>query len=367
MTNPLVHERWLMMAQGQRQRHFEKILADRQERITREARARWTGEELRDPLIGQMSSGCYEDLHLVSPNDLSFITVKPSFLGPSPPHFDVFASGCREGSLAIVQSIVTAACTPTPAFLHHGLCLALRAGNTEVARYLLDNDAPIVRETPRNILSAPVDQQISLFELFLGYGWTPNAPGLYGAVILPSILTNHTLLQWFLAHGANPNLGNQQGYRYGESNANSCTCLEKAAYNGDVESLRMLLDAGAVIQNGFPLHRAAAACPPGSNPHVGPVTPSKDFDTSRIPVMALLVERGADINQKQGPQTGNVVSGYAINEAVMAGAVKRVRWLLEHGADPTKKGPWGSAMEYASRLGSDEMRTVLRDGGHARD
>ncbi|KAL2820580.1 ankyrin repeat-containing domain protein [Aspergillus cavernicola] len=346
MSNPLMHKRWLTMARSQRQRQFETILADRQERAIKEAHVRETGEALRDPLIGQMSSGCYEDLPLTNPSDLSFVPDKPSFIGPPPSYFDAFESGCRKGPIATVQSIINSeACTPTPAFLHHGLCLALRAGNVEVARYLLAKGAPVVRKTPGNILSAPVDQQISLFELLADHGWTPNTPNFYGAVLLPSVLTNHNLLRWFLVHGANPNLGQQQGYRYGGSSADSCTSLENAARQGNVEAVRMLLDAGAVIQNGFPLHAAAAALPPGANPHVGLVSPSKDFDTSRIPVMALLVEHGADINHHQGPQTGNLMPGYPINEAVMAGAVERVRWLLEHGADPTKKGPWGTNMD----------------------
>lgn len=186
--------------------------------------------------------------------------------------------------------------------------------------------------------------------------------GAWGAVLLPSIVANHSLLRWFLDHGANPNLGEQDEHLYGGPISDSCAALEKMSYQGDLEAVRMLLDSGAVIQNGFPLHEAAGACPPGSNPHAGMVTPSEEFDRSKIPVMALLVERGADVNQLQGPQKGNMVPGYAIVHAVMAGAVERVRWLLENGADPTARGPWGSAVEYACKVGSTEMRLVLENG-----
>ncbi|KAL4867135.1 hypothetical protein BDV12DRAFT_186896 [Aspergillus spectabilis] len=350
MDNNLLLERRLALARHQRQREFERILAERQERAMQEARHE-TGHLLRDPLQQQMAiqgyGRRYEDLPLTNPDDLAFMSEKPSFLGPPPSYYSVFESACCRGPLATIQSIIRSeACTPTPAFLHQGLCLALKAGNVEAARYFLTAGAPIIRGTPSQILSAPVDQQISLFELFLDHRWTPNTPGDYGAVLLLSVLSNHTLLRWFLVHGANPNLGEQQEYRYGGSITNSCTVLEKAAHQGDVEAVRMLLDAGAVIQNGFPLHAAAGALPPSGNPHTGLVNPTKEFDSSRIPVMALLVERGANIDQHKGPQRGNQEPGYVIVEAVMAGAVERVRWLLENGADPTKRGSWGSAAEY---------------------
>ncbi|KAL4919541.1 hypothetical protein BDW62DRAFT_41209 [Aspergillus aurantiobrunneus] len=354
-SDALVYERWLPIAEHRRQREFENILAERQERSLQKTRSQETGHPLpRDRLqMAIMGQGRrYEDIPLTKPSDLTFITEQPGFLGPPPPYYNAFESACRQGPLAIVHSTVSDACMPTPAFLHHGLCLALKAGNVETARYLLASGAPIVRKTPEHILSAPVEQQIPLFELFIGHGWTTNTPSDYGAVLLPSVLSNHTLLKWFLNHGANPNLGAQQERRDGGSVANSCAALEESAYRGDVEAVRMLLDAGAVIQNGFPLHAAAGACPPGAFPHSVSAFPSKEFDSSRIPVMALLVERGADINQYQGPQKGNQVPNYAIVGAAMAGAIERVRWLLENGADHTKEGRGGAPWSMHQRWGA---------------
>ncbi|KAL5337724.1 ankyrin repeats-domain-containing protein [Aspergillus crustosus] len=351
MANNVLVERQLALARHQRQREFERILAERQERAAQEARARETGHLMRDPLQQRMAIQGYgrrfEDIPLTNLDDLAFMSEKPSFFGPPPSYYSGFESACRRGPLAAIQSVILSeVCTPTPAFLHHGLCLALRAGNAEAARYFLTTGTPILRGTPAQILSAPVDRQIPLFELFLDHGWTPNTPGEYGAVLLPSVLTNRPLLKWFLAHGADPNLGEQQEYHYGGSTSKSCNALEKAARRGDVDAVHMLLDAGALIQNGFPLHAAAGASPLDGNPHSGVVIiPNKEFDSSRIPAMALLVEHGADVNQHKGPQKGNQEAGYAIVEAVMAGAVERVRWLLEHGADPTRRGPWGSAAD----------------------
>lgn len=174
------------------------------------------------------------------------------------------------------------------------------------------------------------------------------------------MVTNPPLLSWLLSHGANPNLGEQRvGYvdATGALDAHSCAALEAAASAGKVESVRLLLDAGAEIKNGIPLHYAAGRCPFGTNPHAGRVTPSKEFDISIIPVMALLVEHGADVNQPE--ESRFMVARCAVVKAVMAGATERVKWLLEAGADPNLRGAWGSAVEYANKMGSDEIQRTI--------
>lgn len=182
-SDPQVFEGWLSIAQRRREREFETILAKRQERTTLEDRARETGDPLpRDQKGGWTILGDglrYDDIPLTDPNDLTFITENPRFLGPPPEYYSGFESACRRGSLVTAESIIASEIiTATPAFLHHGLCLALKAGNVEVARYFLATGAPIVRKTPNHILSAPVDQQIPLLELLVDYGWTPNTPGI---------------------------------------------------------------------------------------------------------------------------------------------------------------------------------------------
>lgn len=306
-----------------------------------------------------MSTGIYDDLPIRDPNDVDFRNGNPPHIAPS------FGAACHHGPLSTVELLVTSE-PRTPAFLHHGLTLALKAGNVPVARYLLSAGAPIIRQTPNNILSAPHDTQIPLFELLTEHGWTPNTPGYYGAVILTLVIGDLHLLSWFLDHGADPNLGQQRDYRdrTGGPETDSCEALETAAGRGDVEAVRMLLDAGARLQNGTPLHSAAGACPPGANPHAGRVSPSREFDTSRIPVMALLVGSGSDVNQRQ--ESRHMIPAYAIVHAVMAGAVERVKWLLEQGANPEARGAWGTAVEYANGQGSDEMKQALMDGVRAR-
>lgn len=298
----------------------------------------------------------YDDLP-IDLNDIEAIDQEDAYITS-------FKYACEHGPLSTVQSIASMADPPLPrtrSFLHQGLVAAFSAGKIEIGRYLLSAGAPIVRQTPNNILCAPSDKQLPLFELLLNHGWTVNTPGFYGAVLLPRVIENTPLLHWFLLHGADPNLGEQRDRRdrTGGSDTDSCAALEAAAGQGNVAAVRMLLDAGAQIQHGTPLHFAAGACPPGTNPYAGFVMPSKEFDESRIPVMALLVERGAGVNQAEISR--HMIPLYAIVHAVMAGAVERVRWLKEHGADPDLQGAYGSAVTYATKMGSAEMRHVIEE------
>ncbi|KAF7907271.1 uncharacterized protein EAF01_004858 [Botrytis porri] len=297
------------------------------------------------------------------PADMIFTNV--GFPNSKPGIVGSYETACRKGSLPAVQPIIRAE-TRTAYFLNHGLNLALQNGNNEVARYLLSSGAPIARVTPAHILSAPSSRQIPLFELLSEFGWTPNTPGFYGRVLLPEIVTNIPLLRWFLSHGANPNLGSQRLHhaRLGDPEINSCATLESAARKADVETVRLLLEHGAKIENGYPLHYAAGSCPPGANPHMALVTPSTEFDISRIPVMELLVSHGANVNQKE--ESRYMGPGYPIVYAVMAGAVERVCWLLEQGANPELGGSYGSAVSYVEVMGSEEMRSVVVEGVKAR-
>lgn len=77
--------------------------------------------------------------------------------------------------------------------------------------------------------------------------------------------------------------------------------------------------------------------------------------------MALLVERGANVNFK-GPSR-YVTAQYAVVEAVvesvMAGTRERVRCLSENGADSKVPGGWGG-VSYANVLGV--MMRAVRNG-----
>jgi len=315
-----------------RQRNLQFLAIKRQQQPQSQSMGQPMGQSMATP---------YDCLPIVEPSDLGWIGEKPAC-------FTSFESACHAGSVSIIQSVTTSK-KLTLVTLHNGLLSTLRAGHVEATSFLLQHGAPIIPTTAENILLAPIDQQVPLFDLLVHRGWDPNTPDRNGTLLLPRVVNNTHLLKWFLAHGANPNFDPRQGLNV----------LETAAGSGTVEAVRILLDAGAHISNGAPLYYAAGVCPPGANPHMGTVRPIIGFDEDRIPVMELLVERGADVNQKL--ETRHMVPGYPIVHAVMAGALGRVRWLLEQGADVRLKGAFGSAVDYADTMGNDEMKRVIRD------
>lgn len=70
------------------------------------------------------------DVPLIYPQDLDIVGEKPTFL-------EAFELACCQGPVSTVQSTITSS-PRTPAFLHQGLVLALKAGNIDIAT-LLEN------------------------------------------------------------------------------------------------------------------------------------------------------------------------------------------------------------------------------------
>jgi hypothetical protein len=77
-----------------------------------------------------------------------------------------------------------------------------------------------------------------------------------------------------------------------------------------------------------------------------------------IAVMELLVSEGAGVNDRIVSR--HMVPPYPLEVAIMAGAVERVKWLLEQGADPGLKGYYGREIRHwPIELVSDGMKAVL--------
>ncbi|KAF9887533.1 hypothetical protein FE257_010111 [Aspergillus nanangensis] len=320
--------------------------------------------------------GEYDDLPLIEIDDRNYITGNTRVDEPSADCL-AFESACRDGPLSTLEA-VTSSRPRTPAFLHQGLLIAIRVGNVDAAQYLLEKGAPIVRCTARNILWTPPEKQIPIGEVLLVHGWNPNTPDIVDCYLLPEVITNLPFLRWLLTHaGADPNIGKIGPEKYdfeGRETNGSCESLEKAACDGHLEAMHLLLDAGANINNGFPLHAAAGSDIYYENGHRRgrPSEPSpspevrKEFEERQIAIMSLLIERGVDINQEQRVVMGNMVPAYPVLEAIWAQSIQRAQWLIEQGANLEVTGGYGPAMEIAELTRNPEMTKVVEEGIRAR-
>ncbi|KAF2004145.1 hypothetical protein P154DRAFT_519695 [Amniculicola lignicola CBS 123094] len=149
---------------------------------------------------------------------------------------------------------------------------------------------------------------------------------------------NEPAIRFLLEQGANPNLGPpwypREDLPQIRPLRNSGVVLNSAASKCTPETFTLLLEHGAVLSNSIPLHFAAAGSegvPPGE----------------RIPMLEYLYGFGLDINGIDNTlkisDDGRAQTGSPLMYAVNWGRVEEARWLLEHGADPERRTPWGAS------------------------
>lgn len=167
-------------------------------------------------------------------------------------------------------------------------------------------------------------------------------------------------IRFLLERGANPNLGPPHftNARIDQIRviSNSGVTLNQAAARCTPEIFSLLLDHGAVLSNSIPLHRAA-----GGRADV-PIPPGE-----RIPMLEYLVGLGLDINAMDDAikicDDGRGQRGSPLMYAIVYGRVEEARWLLEHGADPDLKTPYGVSAKDRAKIhpAEHELWTLLRD------
>ncbi|MCJ1383051.1 hypothetical protein MMC17_006164 [Xylographa soralifera] len=157
---------------------------------------------------------------------------------------------CQEGNLKEVKSQLDrwqSARSPSglaAKHLENALIGAISAGQSEVVDYLLNNGA----EMDPEIVEFALDTSVKMFEIFLQHGWDINSRTGTGAPALKHLVSNEAMVEWFLDHGADPNvLGS-----HGES------ILTVAAFNSTPKVIDMLQSHGANLLNSDALHAASA-------------------------------------------------------------------------------------------------------------
>ncbi|KAK7422687.1 hypothetical protein QQX98_001475 [Neonectria punicea] len=154
---------------------------------------------------------------------------------------------------------------------------------------------------------------------------------LYDATDREKYSTMKLLLEKF---GANPNA---TGVEYGNA-------LTAAAYDGRLDILELLLDAGAEVNSpdGWAIQAAA--------------------EEGHEEIVRELLKRGADVNASS--TSDQFLSRTALYGASLAGRREIVELLLEHGADPNLGGQRDTPpIIAAAMLGQSEILSILIDAG----
>ena len=202
-------------------------------------------------------------------------------------------------------------------------------GQPEVLEYLLCIGGKI------GMHSVSLATSPAIFRTFIAHGWKIDNSLLFSHV------RNPELTAFFLSQGADPNAIGGRGF----------CALDIAALHGPLETMQLLLDHGATIG---PESGAMHAAAQGDAP-------------KRIPVMACLLERGADINgiavdypaPSEAMRSGR--KGTPLHTAAKWGSEEAKAWLLEHGADPEAKNDLGETPDqWGKRFDRDGSERGLR-------
>lgn len=242
---------------------------------------------------------------------------------PQDPSLQPFFEACKQGDISQVKALA-AGRDRNDGSLTYGLKHAAEADHPNVMRILLEHGAVIDAFVIFNTKS------LEGFQALMDHGWGINDPLGFGEVALPSVIAwnDESLVRWFLSHGADPNFGQQRSRdTLGEGPvSNSGAALETAAANCGPAMVDLLLAHGAKLDNSLALHTA--------------VIGAERTSSERIAMMDHLIKLGADIN-KLGDIAFLIGGGTPLHVAASLGRLEETGWLLEHGADITKKNMFG--------------------------
>jgi ankyrin repeat protein len=237
--------------------------------------------------------------------------------------------------------------------------IAARRGHGDVVKMLIDRDASpdaadAVGVTP--IMRAAEAGEATAASVLLAHGADPGAESAGGITALHLAATyGHTdVVATLLDAGADP----KQTDRRGE------TALAKAVERNRVDVIDLMLTRGVTpgrsaiveaVNDGrfdmlerFIAHGADLADADAATAGLLFYAP---FDPAHRDVWRLLIEHGADVNARWGTRT-------ILMRAARRGSAEFVRFLLEHGADPTLCDARGrTALDYAR---GDRMM-IIRD------
>ena len=209
---------------------------------------------------------------------------------------------CNNGSAVMVQTLLEAGADPNAALPsgETSLMTASRTGGTEAVRLLLDHGADVSKKEDSHgqtaLMWAVAQKHPAVVRVLLEHGASVDDR----SIVYPKVISSS---------------GNADLSGVYEIDQGGYTPLLFAARHGDLESARLIVAAGADVND---------AAPMGTSPLV--VAAHSGHGT----LAAFLLEEGADHNAADAGYT-------ALHAGVLRGDLELVKTLLAHGADPDPK------------------------------
>lgn len=155
------------------------------------------------------------------------------------------------------------------------------------------------------------NDDLEIVKLLIDNGAELNDPS-YPAIVGAAFRHNTEMIQYVIDRGADLNATSQ----------NKVSALWHAAYDGDMELAKYLIDAGIDVAK------------------VGGDALSLAASRNHLPMVMLLVENNADIDF-QASDSHPDRTYTPLHHAAWHGYLECVRYLLDHGADPSLKNHYG--------------------------
>ncbi|KAH8726150.1 ankyrin repeat-containing domain protein [Phaeosphaeriaceae sp. PMI808] len=282
-------------------------------------------------------------------HQLSFAQIQD----PTDPFLEEFLNACKSNDAAVAIQLAP---DRDAGALTFGFNEAVGENHLSLARQLLQGGAKWDSHTVHF-----ASKSLDAVKMLVESGFDVNTGLIRGGVLLCLVVAhnNEACIRFVLEHGAKPNLGPPR-YTQGpifkvRPIPNSPCALNFAAAYCTPETFALLLSYGANISKAIPLHYAAGH---------GPSLYDSTSSGSRIPMLEYLVGLGLDVNAMDDAikiaDDGRGQVGTPLQYAVLWGRMEEAKWLLDRGADPDKKTPYGiSARDRVKKFAAEDKLAIL--------